>query len=570
MRYSLEQSLKMIRDLLSAPGLCAQAGHRAPRHQARQPADRAGRPRQAHRFRRRAHPGLGRGHPHAGQHGRHAQVHVARAGAGPEDRFAGRPVLGRRRAVPAAHRQAPVRRRQRLLHHPPDHRPHAARRQAPSTRACPRPSTRSWPGRWPRTASSALQRRAISRRPCSRRSAGPRTPPSCRRQTRPGSPTRRPPTRKGQAVARRDGELGDRRLHGDAGAGAGVLEGRQGLDGPRGTEGFLDKFPAGIYADLARRRLRRLAGANSTPDQTVLSGGNIPGIPTSQQDLEATRAHTATTPLLAARPTPSREDFASTVTEPAVTRSPAGDSAAADAPSEPPASWLPSPSLPLPAPVRKKKPSAVFAALGAVAVAGVAALFLMVKADPVPTVASPASAASSPAAAAAVEAPVVVVAAGGAARHRTGTASRHGVRAAPATGTRPPAGQPRPRSRRAAPAPAPENSRVAVSEPVPQRQEPRPVSTHATAVAQNAVETCKDKFFLLKELCLAEQCEKAGARNHALCAKRREEAGCARKARSATEAACRPLRPSDVDVVHLEAAARAGPRSSEAAFPSPS
>ena len=111
--------------------------------------------------------------------------------------------------------------------------------------------------------------------------------------------------------------------------------------------GFLDKFPAGIYADLARRRLRRLAGANSTPDQTVLSGRSIPGIPASQQDLEATRAHTATTPLVAARPTPSGEDFASTVTEPAVTRTPAGDSAAADAPSEPPASWLPSPSLPL-------------------------------------------------------------------------------------------------------------------------------------------------------------------------------------------------------------------------------
>jgi len=74
-----------------------------------------------------------------------------------------------------------------------------------------------------------------------------------------------------------------------------------------------------------------------------------------------------------------------------------------------------------------------------------------------------------------------------------------------------------------APAPPPENSRVAVSEPVPQRQEPRPVSAHTT-VAQNSVETCKDKFFLLKEYCLAEQCEKPGARNHALCAKRREEA----------------------------------------------
>jgi hypothetical protein len=295
--------------------------------------------------------------------------------------------------------------------------------------------------------------------------------------------------------------------------------------------GFLDKFPAGIYADLARRRLRRLAGANSTPDQTVLSGRSISG--TSQQDLEATRAHTATTPLVAPQPTNSDEDFASTVTEPAVTRTPAGDAAAADPPSEPPASWLPSPSpspsLPLPAPVRKKTPSAVFAALGAVTLAGAAALFLMVKADPAPTVASsPASAASSPAAAAAVEAPVVVVAAGGA----VGTAQAPTPDMAPTTvparaPTRPPATAAKVKGvalAPVAPAPPPENSRVAVSEPVPQRQEPRPVSTHTTTVAHNAVETCKDKFFLFREFCLAEQCEKPGLRNHALCTKRREEA----------------------------------------------
>jgi eukaryotic-like serine/threonine-protein kinase len=284
---------------------------------------------------------------------------------------------------------------------------------------------------------------------------------------------------------------------------------------PEELVGFLDRFPAGIYADLARRRLRRLASANSTPDQTVLSGGSVPGIPASQQDLEASRAHTATTPLVASRAMPSDEDFASTLTEPAVTRTPAGDSAAADAPSEPPASWLPLPSLPLAAPVRKKTPSAVFAALCAVTVAGVAALFLMVKADPAPTVASPASAVSSPAAAPVVGVPVIVVAAGGG----VGTAQAPTPDTASAT-----APARRPAIAAKVKGVAPENSLVAVSEPVPQRQEPRPMSTHTTAVAQNAVETCKDKFFLWKEYCLAEQCEKPGSRNHALCAKRREEA----------------------------------------------
>ena len=39
---------------------------------------------------------------------------------------------------------------------------------------------------------------------------------------------------------------------------------------------------SGIYADLARRRLCKLASAKSSPDQTVLSGGSAPGTaPTS-------------------------------------------------------------------------------------------------------------------------------------------------------------------------------------------------------------------------------------------------------------------------------------------------
>ncbi len=44
---------------------------------------------------------------------------------------------------------------------------------------------------------------------------------------------------------------------------------------PEELEGFLSKFPAGIYADLARRRLRKLA-EGSSPDQTVLSGMTLP------------------------------------------------------------------------------------------------------------------------------------------------------------------------------------------------------------------------------------------------------------------------------------------------------
>ncbi|MDB5750799.1 MAG: protein kinase (serine/threonine-protein kinase)-like protein, partial [Ramlibacter sp.] len=58
--------------------------------------------------------------------------------------------------------------------------------------------------------------------------------------------------------------------------------------------GFLDKFPSGIYADLARRRLRRLtapAEATNIGGGTVTSLGTAPGI-----DLDATRMRDPTRP----------------------------------------------------------------------------------------------------------------------------------------------------------------------------------------------------------------------------------------------------------------------------------
>jgi serine/threonine-protein kinase len=58
-------------------------------------------------------------------------------------------------------------------------------------------------------------------------------------------------------------------------------------------------------------------------------------------------------------------------------------------------------------------------------------------------------------------------------------------------------------------------------EPPPARTLPPPV---ATAANYQAVEQCRDKFFLSKELCLAEHCDKSGARNHPLCVQRRAEA----------------------------------------------
>jgi len=45
----------------------------------------------------------------------------------------------------------------------------------------------------------------------------------------------------------------------------------------------------------------------------------------------------------------------------------------------------------------------------------------------------------------------------------------------------------------------------------------------ASAAALAAVEACKERSFISREFCLAETCEKPGARNHPMCVKWRED-----------------------------------------------
>ncbi|MBA3774089.1 MAG: protein kinase, partial [Ramlibacter sp.] len=127
-------------------------------------------------------------------------------------------------------------------------------------------------------------------------------------------------------------------------------------------EGFLAKFPSGIYADLARRRLRKLSSSTSSPAQTVLSGAGAPG----PQDLDATRAYTATKPLM------TGPAHAAGRVEAVEERAPSRESG-----------LDPQPVLsPAQTPARKKLPLAVFAALGAIALAGIAAALLAGKGAP--------------------------------------------------------------------------------------------------------------------------------------------------------------------------------------------
>jgi eukaryotic-like serine/threonine-protein kinase len=59
---------------------------------------------------------------------------------------------------------------------------------------------------------------------------------------------------------------------------------------------------------------------------------------------------------------------------------------------------------------------------------------------------------------------------------------------------------------------------------VPPSRPSAPVVAGASAGNYQAVEQCRDRVFFVREMCLAEHCDKAGARNHPLCVKRRDDA----------------------------------------------
>ena len=70
----------------------------------------------------------------------------------------------------------------------------------------------------------------------------------------------------------------------------------------------------------------------------------------------------------------------------------------------------------------------------------------------------------------------------------------------------------------------PPNSALAPIHEAGDEAPPRPVPAASLAPRVSPVDVCKDKMFLSREFCLAEQCDKPGTRNHPLCVKRREDA----------------------------------------------
>jgi eukaryotic-like serine/threonine-protein kinase len=338
---------------------------------------------------------------------------------------------------------------------------------------------------------------------------------------------------------------------------------------PEELEGFLVKFPAGIYADLARRRLRKLT-TDSSPDQTILSGTVLPP---PDQDLEATRMRSGTSPStmpvsppqsaavvasvaaavaaaaapkaeVAAAPaivTPppaeaEKEDFTRTIIEPRATDAAVEpEEAPVKAATAAPPQVLSEPSTQAAAADRPK--AATKKSMVGIAAAGVAAVVLiagvvMMGGKGTGTGANgPAAPASAPMAAASDGSQAAPVSAGKAATDvpaavalpvaAAASAISSPASVASASTPRRTASAIKPKAK---PASAPQSEPVR-SSPVPapaRREEAKPASSPAPAPTAS-VEVCRDKMFLAKEFCLVEECAKPGSRNHPLCVKHREE-----------------------------------------------
>ncbi len=369
---------------------------------------------------------------------------------------------------------------------------------------------------------------------------------------------------------------------------------------PEELQGFLEKFPAGIYADLARRRLRKMSGG----EQTVLSQPGIPArgpsmgsgagtgtgtgtfAATQFPDGEATRLRTdASRPASAMEASDLRpvqlidEEYTRTQAEPrtatteaavaSATIAAAAAPAASASPARPAATAAANADLPKGAPAgapmakpgrspreerkpvgggKKKLPVAVLAGIGLLAAAGVLAVVMgrskapdtaaTTAAAPAPaaSVAAPAPApaaepAPAPAAVAAAPASADVPAADASAAASTPAAGKAQGKADTAAVRREKERAARQaRLAKVTPLPPPVEPDRALPTPAPAHVEAEPPAarpSNAQTAANNAnyqaVDQCRDKMFISRELCLSEYCGKPGVRNHPLCVKHRDE-----------------------------------------------
>ncbi len=273
---------------------------------------------------------------------------------------------------------------------------------------------------------------------------------------------------------------------------------------PRELEGFLARFPEGIYADLARRRLQRLASTGDDPERTVLHG--------------MTQVPSAAPPQDKAR---SEKEPTSPVDRPT-----SGQAAAVASADPHPVAPLPAAANGTPAPHSRPRRGVLWVGAGAAAAGFIFAVALMAGRDGGPGQAE-ARAPQAPAAAAPLPA------------HAASTPSAAAVAAdpsAPAAKARPAAAAQRPAPSHAAPRRRTPDQAASsqAAEPAPQpnqaADEEKPESTVASQQGTRLqgqrlvppAETCRDKVFVLKQFCLQSECAKPGYQNFPACIKLKE------------------------------------------------
>ncbi len=285
-------------------------------------------------------------------------------------------------------------------------------------------------------------------------------------------------------------------------------------------EGFLDRFPSGIYADLARRRLKKLGGSLAEDSG---SGAAALAAQTEWTRLQAQSTLTAAAPAAAA-PDPDATLHSGPATPPAVA------SALADQPVEAPgevpavgepelarvavlsapaaAATLPPPprpDLPPPRPpataasASSKMPLYAAAGIAVLALAGLGFKFFAGPAAP------DGEAASSPTSAIAAA-----------------------ENAAPAASAASAADAARPASKRVAVKPPPEKAVVArppVVNPAASETRAPPAAEQAAQPAgpTNPGQACENRILLGFQICMNEQCARQRFKNHPVCMERREQ-----------------------------------------------
>lgn len=294
-------------------------------------------------------------------------------------------------------------------------------------------------------------------------------------------------------------------------------------------EGFLSRFPQGIYADLARRRLQRLIG-ETDPDATMLQG--VPTLTIPMSEARAQRSPTRTLPITM-EPTHAGEAETASTPPPPVEPAAAAMSGAVPGRARKPAA-------------RRSADYRLLVPVLALSLLGIGAAWLWnrgaasappdmasIAAPPAPVSAAPAAAPALPAQAAAAPtgsvAPNVRPADPGVAIPAIAARSEGGrsggpVRAARRPDAAPALPQSRPQLQSSSQATP---SLAAPSSPDLPRVAPSPRSSPVAGTASvrpvSPAETCKDKFFLVQTLCLRSECARPAFQNHPTCVRLRQE-----------------------------------------------